>query len=216
MQDNEQVVEGAVETAPSTAAKPEQSRNGNANGRSFNKNDNRNDSNRPRKNSRDDRPKREVDEFEKRMIELSNVQKTVKGGRILSFRALCVVGDKKGRVGIGIGKARETINAIEKGFVDAKKNMITVPMVGTTIPHEASAKFGAALVKLMPAKQGSGVIAGGAARAVLELAGIKDVTSKLYGSRNKINSGRATFEALKSLRTKEQVAAIRGKTVEEL
>ena len=211
MEDNEQVVdvtETVVETAANTETKPFQNNRG---GGKFNKNDN----NRPRR-PRDDRPKREVDEFEKRMIELVSVQKTVKGGRILSFRALCVVGDKKGKVGFGIGKARETINAIEKGFADAKKKMITVPMVGTTIPHEVMAKFGAASVKLMPAKEGSGVIAGGAARAVLELAGVKDVTSKLYGSRNKINSGKATFEALKSLRTKEQIAALRGKTVEEL
>ncbi|MCL2539989.1 MAG: 30S ribosomal protein S5 [Firmicutes bacterium] len=150
------------------------------------------------------------------MIELISVQKTVMGGRTLSFRALCVVGDKKGRVGLGIGKARETINAIEKGFVEAKKNMITVPIVGTTIPHEIDAKFGASKVKFMPAKEGAGVIAGGAARAVLEIAGIKDVTGKLYGSRNKVNSGKATFEALKKLRVKEQMAAKRGKTAEEV
>lgn len=170
---------------------------------------------RPRK-PRGDRKPREAEEFEKRMIDLISVQKTVKGGRILSFRALCVVGDKKGRVGVGVGKARETTNAMEKGFNDAKKNMITVKMNGTTIPHEIKMKYGASLVSLLPAKEGTGVIAGGAARPVLELAGIKDITSKSHGSNNKINVVRATFEALKALRTKDDVATLRGKTVEDL
>ena len=165
---------------------------------------------------RGDRAPREAEEFEKRMVDIRSVQKTVKGGRILSFSALCVVGDKKGRVGIGTGKAREATNAIEKGFSAAKKNMITVAMEGNTIPHAITMKYGACTVRLMPAKQGTGVIAGGAARPVLELAGIKDITSKNQGSSNKINTVRATFEALKALRTKEEVAALRGKTVEEL
>ena len=168
------------------------------------------------KKPRGERAPREAEEFEKRMVDIRSVQKTVKGGRILSFSALCVVGDKKGRVGIGTGKAREATNAIEKGFSAAKKNMITVSMEGNTIPHAITMKYGACTVRLMPAKQGTGVIAGGAARPVLELAGIKDITSKNQGSSNKINTVRATFEALKALRTKEQVAALRGKTVEEL
>jgi small subunit ribosomal protein S5 len=165
---------------------------------------------------RGDRPQREPEEFEKRMVDIRSVQKTVKGGRVLSFSALCVVGDKKGRVGIGTGKAREATNAIEKGFSAAKKNMIEVSMAGNTIPHAINVKYGACTVRLMPAKEGTGVIAGGAARPVLELAGIKDITSKNQGSSNKINTVRATFEALKALRTKEQVARLRGKTVEEL
>ncbi|MBR1926068.1 MAG: 30S ribosomal protein S5 [Clostridia bacterium] len=165
---------------------------------------------------RGDRAPREAEEFEKRMVDIRSVQKTVKGGRILSFSALCVVGDKKGRVGIGTGKAREATNAIEKGFSAAKKNMINVSMEGNTIPHAITMKYGACTVRLMPAKEGTGVIAGGAARPVLELAGIKDITSKNQGSSNKINTVRATFEALKTLRTKEEVAALRGKTVEEL
>lgn len=170
--------------------------------------------NKPRK--RGERAPREADEFEKRMVDIRSVQKTVKGGRILSFSALCVVGDKKGHVGVGTGKAREATNAIEKGFSAAKKNMIEVSMAGNTIPHAINMKYGACTVRLMPAKEGTGVIAGGAARPVLELAGIKDITSKNQGSSNKINTVRATFEALKALRTKEQVAALRGKTVEEL
>ena len=179
---------------------------------------------KPRKNGKFDKTKgkrgerapREAEEFEKRMVDIRSVQKTVKGGRVLSFSALCVVGDKKGRVGVGTGKAREATNAIEKGFSAAKKNMIEVSMAGNTIPHAINMKYGACTVRLMPAKEGTGVIAGGAARPVLELAGIKDITSKNQGSSNKINTVRATFEALKALRTKEQVAALRGKTVEEL
>jgi len=150
------------------------------------------------------------------MVNLRLVQKVIKGGRTPSYSALCVVGDKKGRVGIGTGKARETTLAMEKGFNDAKKHMVTITMAGTTIPHEISQKYGASKVDLMPAKPGTGVIAGGAARPVLELAGIKDITAKNHGSNNKINTVRATFAALKALQSAEQVAANRGKTTEEL
>lgn len=169
-----------------------------------------------RRRPRTERAPREADEFEKRMVDIRSVQKTVKGGRVQSFSALCVVGDKKGRVGIGTGKAREATMAIEKGFSDAKKNMITVHMDGGTIPHAMIMKYGASVISLLPAKQGTGVIAGGAARPVLELAGIKDITAKNQGSSNKINTVRATYEALKALRTKDDVAKIRGKTAEEL
>lgn len=169
-----------------------------------------------RRKPRGERAPREADEFEKRMVDIRSVQKTVMGGRVQSFSALCVVGDKKGRVGIGTGKAREATNAIEKGFSAAKKNMITVHMDGGTIPHKIVMKFGASAIRLMPAKEGTGVIAGGAARPVLELAGIRDITSKNQGSNNKINTVKATFEALKALRTKEDVAKLRGKTVEEM
>jgi len=171
---------------------------------------------RPYRRPRTDRPPREPEEFEKRMVDIRSVQKTVKGGRVQSFSALCVVGDKKGRVGIGTGKAREATNAIEKGFSSAKKNMITVQTSGTTIPHAIVMKNGASAIRLMPAKEGTGVIAGGAARPVLELAGIKDITSKIQGSSNKINTVRATFSALKALRTREEVAKLRGKTTEEM
>ncbi len=197
----------AVETQTQPENKTNDRKNG-RNGKNFSKD-------RPRR-PRGDRPQREPEEFEKRIVDTRSVQKTVKGGRIQSFSALCVVGDKKGRVGIGTGKAREIANAIEKGFNAAKKNMITVSMHGNTIPHAVVQKYGACTVRLMPAKEGTGVIAGGAARPVLELAGVKDVTSKNQGSSNKINTVRATFYALKSLRTKEQVAKLRGKTAEEM
>lgn len=179
-----------------------------------NKNDKRRSDNKSR-GRRDDR-KPVDDGLEKVMVNLRLVQKVVKGGRTPSYSALCVVGDKKGRVGIGTGKARETSNAMEKGFNAAKKNMITVTMAGTTIPHEITMKYGASLIALKPAKPGTGVIAGGAARPVLELAGIKDITAKNHGSNNKINTVRATFEALKALQSAEQVALNRGKNAEEL
>ncbi len=164
---------------------------------------------------RDD--KKPVDDgLTKIMVDLRLVQKVIKGGRTPSYSALCVVGDKKGRVGIGTGKARETTNAMEKGFNAAKKNMITIIMNGTTIPHEITTKYGASTIALKPAKPGTGVIAGGAARPVLELAGIKDITAKNHGSNNKINTVRATFNALKALSSAEQIAERRGKTVEEL
>ena len=170
--------------------------------------------NRPNRARFDKKP--EDDGLTKVMVSVRLVQKTTSGGRTPSFSALCVVGDKKGRVGIGTGKARETVAAIEKGFNEAKKNMINVAMAGTTIPHEVEVKFGSSLIRLLPAKPGTGVIAGGAARPVLELAGIKDITAKNHGSNNKINTVRATFNALKSLRTAEMVAEMRGKNVEDL
>jgi len=172
-------------------------------------------SNRPRKPRFDKKPV-EDDGLDKKMVDVRLVQKTTSGGRTPSFSALCVVGDKKGRVGIGTGKARETVNAIEKGFNEARKNMVTVQLNGTTIPHEIEVKFGASRIRLLPAPEGTGVIAGGAARPVLELAGIKDITAKTHGSSNKINTVRATFMALKSLMSAEMVAEKRGKKVEDL
>lgn len=170
---------------------------------------------RPRR-PRTERAPREAEEFEKIMVDIRSVQKTVRGGRVQSFRALCIVGDKKGRVGIGVGKAREAINAIEKGFNAAKKNVVTISMDETTIPHDINSKYGASSIRLIPAKKGTGVIAGGAARPVLQLAGIKDVTSKILGSSNKINTVKATFNALCALRTREDVAKLRGKATEQL
>ncbi len=177
-----------------------------------------NDKRRPEKgrtrNKRDDH--KISDGLIEVMIDVRQVQKTVKGGRTLSFSALCAVGDKKGRVGIGTGKARETVNAIAKAFNDARKHMIQVNLAGTTIPHEITVKYGSSMISLWPAKEGTGVIAGGAARPVLELVGIKDISAKNHGSNNKINTVRAVFEALRSLQTAEQIAAKRGKKVEEL
>ena len=158
----------------------------------------------------------EKDEFDKKMLQVSRVSKTVKGGRTISFRAVVVVGDKKGKVGLGIGKAKEVPVAVEKATKAAKKNLITVPIVNGTVPYETVGKFSTSQVIIIPAKAGSGIIAGGAARPVFELAGYKDITSKIHGSTTKINVIRATLKALKEMRSAEQIAMLRGKNVEEL
>ena len=155
-------------------------------------------------------------EFEERVVTINRVTKVVKGGRRFRFAALVVIGDKKGTVGFGTGKANEVPDAIKKAVESAKKNLITVATVNTTIPHEVTGVYGAGRVFLAPASQGTGVIAGGPVRAVVELAGISDILSKSLGSATPINVVRATVEGLKSLETVEQVAERRGKTVEEL
>ena len=158
----------------------------------------------------------QVSEFKEKLVAVNRVSKTVKGGRNMRFSALMVVGDEKGRVGCGMGKAVEIPEAIRKGTEDAKKSMITVPMKGTTIPHEVVGVFGTGKIKMLPAPEGTGVIAGGPVRAVLEAVGIKDIVTKSIGSNNKINMVRATLAGLSQLRSAEQVAKLRGKTVEEL
>ena len=158
----------------------------------------------------------QVSEFNEKLVAVNRVSKTVKGGRNMRFSALMVVGDEKGKVGCGMGKAVEIPEAIRKGLEDAKKAMITVPLNGTTIPHEVVGVFGTGKVKMLPAPEGTGVIAGGPVRAVLEACGIKDIVTKSIGSNNKINMVRATLAGLKQLRSAEQVAQMRGKTVEEL
>lgn len=155
-------------------------------------------------------------EMQERMVALNRVSKTVKGGRIMKFTALMVVGDGEGHVGFGLGKAREVPDAIRKGIEDAKKNMITVSLKGTTIPHEIIGEFDAGRVLMKPAAPGTGVIAGGAVRAVIELAGIKDIRTKALRSNNPCNVVRATIDGLSKLRSAEEVAAIRGKTVKEI
>ena len=158
----------------------------------------------------------QVSEFKEKLVAINRVSKTVKGGRNMRFSALMVVGDENGRVGCGMGKAVEIPEAVRKGTEDAKKSMITVPMNGTTIPHEVVGVFGTGKVKMLPAPEGTGVIAGGPVRAVLEAVGIKDIVTKSIGSNNKINMVRATLEGLRQLRSAEQVAKLRGKSVEEL
>ena len=155
-------------------------------------------------------------DLQERVVEVRRVTKVVKGGRNFRFAALVVVGDENGHVGIGTGKAMEVPDAIKKAAEDAKKNLIRVPIVGTTIPHEVIGHFGAGKIIIMPAQEGTGVIAGGAARDLLELAGLKDVRAKCLGTRNPRNMVNATIEGLKSLKTAEQVAALRGKKVEDL
>ena len=159
---------------------------------------------------------REPSEFVEKLVSLNRVSKTVKGGRVLKFAARMVVGDEKGRVGFGTGKAAEVPEAIRKGIEDAKKNMITVSLAGTSIPHEVIGEFGAGRVLMKPAAPGTGVIAGGPVRAVMEAVGIKDIRTKCLRSNNPQNVVSATFEGLKSLRSPEEVARIRGKSVEEI
>ena len=170
-----------------------------------------NNDRRDNRRNRDEGP-----ELIEKVVSLNRVSKTVKGGRVMKFSALMVVGDGKGKVGYGMGKAGEVSEAIRKGIEDAKKNMHTITLTGTTIPHEVIGEFGAGRVLLKPAAPGTGIIAGGAVRAVMEAAGIKDIRAKSLRSNNPNNVVSATMEGLLSLRDTEQVAAVRGKSADEL
>ena len=186
-----------------------------------NKSETRHDSPRGKRpfNKNGRRPLREkkVDEFEDRTVAVNKVCKTVKGGRKLRFSSLIVAGDKKGRVGMGTGKAKEVPDGIKKAAERARKTTIVVPMVkGNTIPHSVVGRHGACRVFLRPAPEGTGIVAGGPVRAVLELAGIRNIYSKVYGSRTSINMVRATVNAIENLKTVEKVAALRGKSVNEI
>ena len=169
-------------------------------------------------NRRDNRKPQEeaAPEFIEKVVALNRVSKTVKGGRVMKFSALVVVGDGKGTVGYGLGKAAEVSEAILKGIADAKKKMVKISLDGTTIPHEVTGIFGAGKVLMRPAPEGTGVIAGGAVRAVMEAVGIKNITARCLRSNNAQNVVKAAMAGLTSLRTPEQIAAIRGKSVEEI
>lgn len=165
---------------------------------------------------RDDKRNAEDSEFDKMLVGIRRVAKVVKGGRTMRFSATVAVGDKKGKVGIGIGKAAEVPMAIDKAAASAKKNLKDINLINGTIHHEIIGKFGATTISLFPAKPGTGIIAGGSARAVLALAGITDIVTKVHGSTNKINVVKATLEALTGIKSKEQVAVTRGKSAEEI
>lgn len=158
----------------------------------------------------DDSRQREQSDWEEKIIQVRRVTKVVKGGKKLSFRAVVVCGNHKGQVGVGVGKAAEVIGAIQKGVVDAKKSLINVPLVGTTVPHQIVGKQGSSRILLKPAAKGTGIIAGGAARSILELAGVQDVLAKSLGSRSPLNVARATIDGLRRLRTFEEAARLRG------
>lgn len=163
----------------------------------------------------EDRP-REQSDWEEKIIQVRRVTKVVKGGKKLSFRAVVAVGNGKGQVGVGVGKAAEVIGAIQKGVSDAKKSLVTVPMVGTTVPHPVIGNQGSSRVMIKPAIKGTGIIAGGAVRSVLELAGVGDVLAKCLGSRSPLNVARSTIDGLKQLRTFQDAARLRGITVRQM
>ena len=204
MAENDKIITENTENEQNSVENAPKSKRGNFSGK-------RKDDNR-----RERAPRREVSEFDKQVVQVRRVQKVVKGGRTLRFSALVVVGDRKGRVGIGIGKSKEVSAAIEKATTVAKKNVVNIPIVDNTIPHNTIGKYSATSIMLLPAPEGTGVIAGGSARAVIELAGIKNIVTKRHGSSNRMNCVKATMAGLLSLKTKKEIARRRGKAVEEI
>lgn len=173
---------------------------------------NRND----RDNRRNNQESADGIQWTEKVVQVRRVTKVVKGGKRLSFRVITIVGDGNGKVGVGVGKSSDVVGAIQKGMADARKNLATVPLVNTTIPHPVQTRYGSAVVLIKPAKQGTGVIAGGSVRIVLEAVGIKNATAKCLGSKSPLNNARAAVEALRILRTVEQIAEIRGINVKEV
>ncbi len=207
MTENEQVVVEEVEQATQEVAAPAPEVGRAPRGRG------------PRRDSKGGprRAPRERDAFKETVIAINRVSKTVKGGRHLRFTAIVVIGDNKGKIGFATGKANEVPDAIKKALERARRNLFTVPIIkGDTIPHDVLGNWGATQVFLKKAPDGTGIVAGSAVRSILELAGIKNIYTKLYGSRTPINTVRATINAIQQLRTREQIAALRGKTVSEL
>lgn len=210
--ENQEVEVVATEVAATEAAPTQANPNGRPARNTFG---GRPDRKGGRRNSRD-RDNKEDDGLIKKLVAVNRVTKVVKGGRTMRFSALCVVGDGNGMVGIGMAKAAEVPQAIEKANLRAKKAMVKIDIVDTTIPHEVIGVFGRGKVLLMPAQPGTGVIAGGPVRNILEAVGIKDIRTKSYGSNNPINCVKATFNGLTALRSKEHIAALRGKSVDEI
>ena len=211
MENVQEVEVVATEVAATTPAQTEQTQQPRRKFRDGNRSDRKGGRRNPR-----ERDNKEDDGLIKKLVAVNRVTKVVKGGRTMRFSALVVVGDGKGSVGIGMAKAAEVPQAIEKATLRGKKAMVKVSLVDTTIPHEVIGTFGRGKVLLMPAQPGTGVIAGGPVRNVLEAVGIKDIRTKSYGSNNPINCVKATFEGLVALRNREQIAALRGKNVDEI
>lgn len=211
MENVQEVEVVAIEVAATTPAQNNEQQQPKRNFRDGNRPDRKGGRRNPR-----ERDNKEDDGLIKKLVAVNRVTKVVKGGRTMRFSALVVVGDGKGSVGIGMAKAAEVPQAIEKANLRAKKAMVKVALVDTTIPHEVIGTFGRGKVLLMPAQPGTGVIAGGPVRNVLEAVGIKDIRTKSYGSNNPVNCVKATFEGLVALRSREQIAALRGKSVEEI
>ncbi|AHI53291.1 30S ribosomal protein S5 [Spiroplasma culicicola] len=214
MAEDKKVVAPAEVKAEAVKHEKSEKQAGPRDNKNFN-NDRKPNSDRPRRDNNRFGRNREDNPFEEKVVTINRVTKVTKGGRRFRFAAVVVIGDKKGRVGLGTGKANEVPDAIKKAIKEARKSLVRVPLAGTTVPHDIIGHFGSGKVLIKPAKKGTGVIAGGPARAVIELAGISDVYTKSLGSNTPINMIRATLEGLKEMQTAEQIAKLRGTQVEK-